>query len=266
MPLPKGCLFSYSTYNRRISLDPTTRDTSSPIQRFRSVFANRHAVLPVIHVESAPQALRNAQIAREASADGVFLINHGMSWEVLLSIHQEVTRAFPSWWVGVNCLDLSPEEVFGRLSPEVDGVWVDNAQIREDHQTQTEAEAVSLARSASGWPGLYFGGVAFKYQRQVSDLAAAATLAAKFMDVVTTSGAGTGQAANVEKIKTMKEALGETPLAIASGITPENVSLYLPFADALLVATGISRSFEELEPAKVQDLIQRVRAYSPVSR
>jgi predicted TIM-barrel enzyme len=51
------------------------------------------------------------------------------------------------------------------------------------------------------------------------------------------------------------------PLAIASGITPENVGDYLDVADCFLVATGISRSFTELEPSRVRRLIERVRDY-----
>jgi predicted TIM-barrel enzyme len=81
------------------------------------------------------------------------------------------------------------------------------------------------------------------------------------MDVVTTSGPGTGQAAHVEKIRTMKAALGDFPLAIASGITPENVKDYLPFSDCYLVATGISDSFEELNPDRVRALVNTVQAW-----
>lgn len=70
------------------------------------------------------------------------------------------------------------------------------------------------------------------------------------MDAVTTSGPGTGYAADIEKIRRMKQALGNTPLAIASGITPENIVNYLPHADCFLVATEISRNFTELDPVK----------------
>ena len=59
----------------------------------------------------------------------------------------------------------------------------------------------------------------------------------------------------------MKLALGDTPLAIASGITPENVEEYLPYADSLLVATGISNGFTELDPLRVRSLVERVRAF-----
>ena len=235
----------------------TTRSDS----RFRHCFTNRHVVLPVIHVASAEQARRNAAIARDAGADGVFLINHSIGSDTLLKIHGEIADLFPNWWIGVNCLDLDPETVFDRISTGVSGVWVDNSMIQEGQQDQPSAEAILAAQSENGWTGLYFGGVAFKYQRHVSDLTMAAQVARRFMDVVTTSGPGTGKAAHVEKIRTMKEALGDFPLAIASGITPDNILDYLPCPDCYLVATGIGKSFEELDPVLVKHLIANVTTY-----
>jgi predicted TIM-barrel enzyme len=159
----------------------------------------------------------------------------------------------------VNCLDLDPEHVFGLLHPEVGGVWADDAGIDERTREQPEADLIATARRESGWQGLFFGGVAFKYQRRVEDLETAVRTATGFMDVVTTSGSGTGIAANREKIEAMKRALGGFPLAIASGVTPENVGDYLDVADCFLVATGVSRSFTELDPKKLHSLNQRIR-------
>lgn len=62
-------------------------------------------------------------------------------------------------------------------------------------------------------------------------------MATDFMGVVATSGAGTGQAASVEKIAPMKEAISERPLALASGVTVHNVGDYLPYVVYFLVAT-----------------------------
>lgn len=226
---------------------------------FRNVFSERHVILPVIHVGSQEQALRNAKIARDANVDGVFLINHGMSSKELLSIHHAVVAEHEDWWVGVNCLDLSPVEVFRRIDDTVAGVWVDNAMIHEKDEVHPEAEQVLDARKKIDWSGLYFGGVAFKYQRPVDDLAQAAMKAARYMDVVTTSGPGTGHAASPEKISVMKQALGDHPLAIASGITPENVADYLDIADCFLVATGIGKSFDELDAERVNSLVEKIR-------
>jgi len=232
-----------------------------PANRFRLVFPNRHAVLPVIHVDSLEQAHRNSLIARDAGADGVFLINHRMNDEALLAIHDAIADAHSGWWVGVNCLGLSPEQVFGAVSRKVGGVWVDNAGIEEGREEQPYADRVTAVRRSRAPGCLYFGGVAFKYQRHVADLEAACRVAAGYMDVVTTSGAGTGRAADVEKIRRMKLALGGTPLAIASGITPENVREYLLHADSFLVATGISQSFTELDALRVRSLVDRVRSF-----
>jgi hypothetical protein len=229
--------------------------------RFRTVFPQGHVVLPVIHVSSESQAQRNAEIAFGAGAQGAFLINHSMGSAELLAIHGRVVQAFPGWWLGVNCLDLNPVDVVRRVSPQVAGIWTDNAMIRESEERQPEADEVLAAIRETGWPGLYFGGVAFKYQRLVDDLGAAARIAGQYMDVVTTSGAGTGQAAHLEKISAMKAALGDLPLAIASGITPENVRDYLPISDCYLVATGIGDSFEELNPGRVGALVDVVREW-----
>ena len=228
---------------------------------FRTVFPEGHVVLPVIHVSSPDQACRNAEIAHHAGADGVFLINHSIRAAELLDIHAVVSQSFSEWWIGVNCLDLPAVDVIEQVSDRVSGIWSDDAMILEMEQDQSDADEVLAVIQESGWAGLYFGGVAFKYQRHVDDLRSAASIASRYMNVVTTSGPGTGKPAHVEKIQAMKAAIGDFPLAIASGITPDNVQEYLPYSDCYLVATGVSKSFEELDPAKVSALVNVVRTW-----
>lgn len=232
------------------------------MNRFRTTFANRHVVLPIIHVRSRPQTLRNLLVARDAAADGAFLISHGqVSDDDLLSIHRDLSRDVPGFWVGINCLGLSVEEMFTRAGDRVPGVWTDDALVDEETDDQLAARRIVEVQAAHGWRGLYFGGVAFKYQRPVADLARAARLAAPYVDVVTTSGPGTGQAAPPEKVRVMKEAIGDRPLGLASGVTPENVTEYLPWVDSILVATGISYTFDDFDPARLRDLVSIVRAW-----
>lgn len=232
------------------------------MSRFRAVFASRHVILPIVHVSGREQALRNVGVARAGGADGVFLISHGaVSDTNLLGIYEEARHAHSGWWVGVNCLSWRAEALFERLPAGTQGAWVDDALIDESSDDQPAAARVLEAQKGHGWGGLYFGGVAFKYQRPVRDAAAAARRAVPYMDVVTTSGPGTGQAAAPAKVRRMKEAVGAAPLALASGVTPENVPDYLPWADCFLVSTGISYNFEELDPARLADLVRVVRAW-----
>ena len=156
------------------------------------------AVLPVIHVRDAAQACRNAAVAIEAGAQGVFLINHDFAQEELLPILREVRARFPALWLGVNFLAVTGRDAFpelGRLRAEgveVDAYWADDARIDErvPEDEQVEAKAIAAAREESGWQGLYFGGTAFKKQRPVapSDYEAAARTAAVWMDAVTNAG------------------------------------------------------------------------------
>lgn len=163
------------------------------MMKFAEMFSNRHVVLPVVHVQSSAQSTRNAKIAHRTGCDGVFLINHGMTSGQLMTIFDDVRSALPGFWIGLNCLDLQPHEVFARIPSDVGAVWVDNAMVNERNDAQPDADRVRKHRTASKWSGLYFGGVAFKYQREVDDLASAARRAMAYVDIVTTSGPGTGE-------------------------------------------------------------------------
>jgi len=224
----------------------------------------KHQIFPVIHVSSLNQALRNTLRAFLCNVDGIFLINHGMNGEMLLDIHSQVINVFPEKWIGINLLDKEVDWVFRNINNNVKGVWSDNAEIDEISDHQSLAKYNINIKKSSKWKGLYFGGVAFKYQSPVKDVAKVAQKAMPWMDVITTSGDGTGKAADINKIKLMKETIGDFPLAIASGITPENIEEYLPHSDVYLVATGISSSFNELDPERMQLLVDKIGEYDRV--
>lgn len=220
------------------------------------------AVHTVIHVSGEAQALEQSDLALSCGADGVFLINHAMGVDELLDVYGAVREAVGvEAFVGINPLGGDPVEVvrdaIGRgFASMFDALWVDNAGIDE-----TSVEQPSTHRTLRDlWDGCYFGGVAFKYQRSVDDLGGAARAAAGQLDVLTTSGSGTGSAPSADKIEALADAAPGVPVAIASGITPENVSDIARYADAVLVATGISRDFEHLDPERVRALVRAASA------
>lgn len=224
------------------------------------------AFLPVVHVEHENQARKNARVALENGAHGFFLITHGVIDDrELHRIYKVLRKEFPNEWIGVNFLSLVPEQIFSILPKDVSGLWVDDAGLRFPEQ---HARLVMGRRQEmrADWKGQYFGGVAFKYQPELPELgrpADRAKLAAPFVDVITTSGSGTGSAPGVDKIRLMKEAVPDKPLAIASGMTPENIRTFLPYADYFLVATGISDSHTELNSTRVRAFADIVRSHTP---
>ncbi len=225
-------------------------------------------VLPVIHVQDNEQAEANIRLAVEAGCPGVFLINHDFPYEQFLPIIRHVRPLFPDYWIGVNFLAKTGKIAFPILAElegqgvKVDGYWADDARIDEQRNAseQLEAEEITAIKAECGWSGLYFGGTAFKKQREVAaaDFDKSASLACNFMDVVTTSGIATGHSADLQKMQTFRTACGDTPLALASGITPENVSSYVPYVDCVLVATGINikDDFYNIDPIRLAQLIE----------
>jgi uncharacterized protein len=235
------------------------------MNRIAEVFGVPRVLLPVVHPVGRSEALASVEVAVKAGVQGVFVINQGMSEKQVLALMMEIRGLHPKLWVGVNLLGFSPEEILERGlqsgDGRLDGIWSDDAHIEEDAAQQPRAAAFVEARRAVNWKGLYFGGVAFKYQREVPDakLDWAARVASGYMDVVCTSGPGTGQEARVDKVAAMRAGLGpDAALALASGVTPENVDRFLPHVDAYLVGTGIEASLGVLDGERVAALHRRI--------
>lgn len=237
---------------------------------FRSVGP---ALLPVIHVLDDDQALHNVALAIEGGAHGVFLINHDFPVEPFVPIIRRVRERYPSLWLGVNFLAVTLSRALptiGALARDgiaIDGYWADDARIDESRAADDQAEAAETRSLCAqhDWRGLYFGGTAFKKQREVeaADWPRAASIASGWMDVVTTSGVATGQAAQLDKIDVFRDACGESALALASGVTPANAEQYAARVDAFLVATGVNRDddFYHIDPTKLNELAQICRRY-----
>jgi hypothetical protein len=216
---------------------------------------------PVIHVKDLDTTLKNVEICVNAKTKGFWLINHQISSNKLSTIAAEVQKRFPESWIGINTLDEHPLTAIKRFAGlDLRGWWADDPCVFEFAEDQHVAQNIQATIQAAFTNVLYFGGVAFKYQVQPTNLESFVRRAAKYMDVITTSGDGTGIAADVEKIQRIHSCTYKM-IAIASGITPENVRNFLPYVDWFLVATGISTDFHNLDPKKVSDVNEMIKNY-----
>ncbi|MDG2406419.1 MAG: adenine phosphoribosyltransferase [Paracoccaceae bacterium] len=224
-------------------------------------------VLPVIHVLDTERTVRNIAKVVKAGAPGCFLINHDFAVDFFLPILRDLRAQFPAFWMGVNFLAVTGKHAFPMLADLAskgyffDAYWADDACVDEDG-TNTEASRIAASRTDSGWSGLYFGGTAFKKQRLVAvdRYGDAARHACNFMDVITTSGVATGKEADLSKIATFREAIGDRPLALASGISLRNAASYGD-VDCFMVATGINEAdnFYDIDESKLAELIAITR-------
>jgi hypothetical protein len=209
-------------------------------------------------------AIHNAKIAMENGADGVFLIGHSMNYRSLCNIYEQVRKQFPNIWIGINFLDITGANAWNLLTRvtntcyKLNALWLDNLP-EERFQIQKLGTFDSIE---------VFGGVAFKYidpdicGQQLKD---SCNKALRTVDVITTSGTKTGSAPDTEKLEEIRRNIGnETRLALASGVTEENVSLFLPTVDTFLVASSIIERRKDLGnheyfiPEKVMSLATEI--------
>ena len=225
-------------------------------------------ILPVIHVLDDARTAANIDHIIDAGLKGCFLINHDFGIDAFLPVLKAIRGRYPDFWIGVNFLAVTGLKAFPILADldergvRIDAYWADDARIDESAFTQEEADNIAATRTACGWEGLYFGGTAFKKQRPVDpkDYARAAGIAGGFMDVVTTSGIATGHSADLGKLAEFRGALPDRPIALASGITPDNATDY-DMVDCFMVATGINfeNDFYNIDPARLSHLVNVCR-------
>jgi hypothetical protein len=195
-------------------------------------------VLPVIHYLSCEQAVEQAALAFEVGADGVFLITHHGNDQALKAPLDAIRAAYPDKFIGVNFLTLSP---IGALQLANDwgvkNLWLDNAGVSS---AGTSLIGCEFFEEYCINPLTVFASVAFKYQAPEPDPGEAARCAAARGYIPTTSGTGTGSAPPLEKIIAMSNDVCGGKLAIASGMTPDNVAQFAPYLSHIFVATGVS--------------------------
>ena len=232
--------------------------------KYRKVFGYKKRLFVVVHVSTNQgSVLKNIKIAIDSGVDGIFLISHGpvLDSRYLIDLANIANFSYPDLWIGINFLIPSIESSFKLLPDHVQGLWVDDAYISNDDYEKycRDLRQLDSLRRELYDNVLYFGGVAFKYHNPPSNLASTASLAVRHVDVLTTSGDATGSPPSIEKIKTIRETIGyNSVLAIASGMTPENVSDYVDLTDCFLVSTGINKDFYNLDPKKVERFMKAI--------
>ena len=238
----------------------------------RTAFGRDRVFLPVIHpARGLAGAMEAVGLVVRHGADGVFLINQGMDRDEVVKLAEETRSEYPKLWIGLNLLGYSPVEVLEK-APWIDGIWSDNAGYDHPASSLPYAEELAARRRELEWEGLWFGGVAFKTQRRVprDRWGAVAAEAARHMDVVTTSGPGTGIEVDPDKPAAFRAAIGHSALGLASGVTEENVHKVLPFVNAFLVGTGIEAKRPDGRPrrgllveASVRILAEKIHGWNP---
>lgn len=209
------------------------------------------AVWPVIHLDGLAAAVASARLVAGLGVAGVFLISMDGRDQDVIPAARAAREECPGLKVGVNLLGSSARSALeAALRAGLDATWTDSPGVGG---SGPDAGALECAEILKGCPAhLFFASVAFKYQKAESDPGRAALEAALLGMVPTTSGAATGAPPTAEKLMAMRRALGAGPFAAASGLDSANVGELGASLTHALVSTGVSRSFHEFDPARLE--------------
>lgn len=222
---------------------------------------------PVVHIHNFPQTFENVKMAKDLGGDGVFLIDH--RGHPLSFLVEEMVAKFQDadFFIGVNYLGVDNLQALqDAASLGCKMLWSDNAEMdEEDYQISGER----LLELQQKLDVRFFGGVHFKYQRKPKrSIGESLRRAVRYVEYPTLSGRATGVAADLDFIREAHSVFQQEVnndnrgLAIASGISTDNVELYLPYIDAFLVASSIinaSSDDEYFDPSKLGNLRKKIK-------
>lgn len=211
-------------------------------------------IIPVIHHKDEALTMKNAQMCAENKVYGIFLISMDGENFGLSALAKRIKNTFPDLKVGVNHLGYHAiDSIYENLNYSLDMTWSDNPIVTGE---SIAVEAEKIANEILDSNHMFFNSVAFKYQKAEKNISQAVLNSKSLQFIPTTSGQATGKAADLGKLEIMKQSLQHYPLAIASGLTPENVLQYVPFIEFGLVATGISEDFYTFDSVKLKKIIE----------
>lgn len=214
-------------------------------------------IIPVIHHINEQITMKNIELCIKHNVYGVFLISMEGINDGLSALAKRIKNNNPQLKIGVNHLGYDAREsIYEGLNYSLDFVWSDNPIVTGQF-ISNEAEFIADEIKSSNLQ--FFNSVAFKYQKVEKNLEQVVINSKSLGFIPTTSGEATGKAADLNKLMTMKNAIPDYPLAIASGLTPDNVNDYIPFIEYGLVATGISKTFHELDDNKMKQIMENIK-------
>lgn len=217
-------------------------------------------IWPVIHIDSKnpEMAMDNAKIVATCKCQGVFLISIEGDDDSTPSIAARIKADHPQLKVGINLLQHSPQHaVHISLERKLDATWADQTLFSDNPEPQQTDQIFRIQELLKNSPNhKFFTSVSFKYQKADPNPDQSAIRANSYNFIPTTSGPGTGKSASQEKLQKLRATLKKDKLAVASGVTPQNVAQHIGLITHILVATGISKSFHQLDETFLQTLMK----------
>lgn len=239
---------------------------------FWQLFAEKKPIIAMVHVfdgkrqRQLDQALEDTERLQRGGVDALLVENYDCGYldancatdemaerlaEIAIAVkkHSKVP-------VGINIL---PNDYWKSFSVALStgGVFIQMDHITGDFGGCESVDPDDYLATRECYRSVaVFGGIHPKYYELLEPTCSLAECARKAMslaDAVVVTGQVTGDPATLDDLRVAREAIGEHPLVIGSGLTPQNVQAQLAIADGAIVGTAFKRSgVRPSEPVDVE--------------
>lgn len=241
--------------------------------RFEELFGGRKPVMAMLHLKAdekmgmLERAQAEARCYLENGVEALLVENYYGSADDCGQVLSWLQAEMPDVVYGVNILDscetafalaqrygarfIQIDSVCGHLKPKADEAY---------------AEKLGALRSRSS--AVLLGGVRFKYQPVLSGRTLQEDLALGMQrcDAIVVTGAGTGMVTPMEKVRQFRDAVGDFPLIMGAGVTPDTMEETFRCCDGAIVGSYFKeehRDFGDVNPAYVRQFMEKKRLYAP---
>lgn len=217
-----------------------------------SVFSAPKPVIGVIHCKGETEeevlalAKKEIEIYESCGLDGVLVETYFGTYtqvEKVLSYLQNKESKVP---YGVNCLNVDAmgfylAEKYGCDFLQIDSVG-GHLKSRDDESLDAFFDFFREKCSA-----YLMGGIRFKYQPINSGRSTEEDLkiGMERCDAICVTEDATGQKTSMKKIQQFRDAIGEFPLFVCAGVTPDNVKEQLRVADGVVVGSYFKDTYQD---------------------
>lgn len=221
-------------------------------ERFLCLLRSQKPVLGMLHLKGGTDAdvlrlaIPEAECLLENGVDALLVENYFGTPAQVEQVLRYIKRHMPDALCGVNVLNDNALGFALARGYDLDFIQLDSVSGHLPPDREPELDAF-LARERAACSSCVLGGVRFKYQPYLSGRPLEEDLRAgmRRCDAVVVTGDATGKETDLEKIRTFRRVLGDFPLIIGAGMTPDNAQAQLALADGAIVGSYFKDTYRD---------------------
>lgn len=238
-------------------------------KNFLNLFHNKKPIIGMLHLKGSDDQdiferfKKEVEIYESAGIDAVIAETYYGTYHNLVEALEYLQRSNIKIPYGVNCLNVDHMGFYLAKKYQATFIQVDSVVGHVKPRDEETLQAFfDLERE--DYDGYLLGGVRFKYQPMLSEntLEEDLKIAKKRCDGICVTQDKTGQETSLEKIKEFRKYLGDFPLIVAAGATPENIKESLKIADGAIIGSYFKDNYTDngdVCKEHVQEIVDIVR-------